>query len=101
MKLRILSQNTFRGRKAEDHRRIGSQILLEDQVVRPCSDARTRATGSTSEFAFILPKPANASNTRPHKRKAARPSHKTRAATAGRKTAAKPTRPRLTEEQKR
>ena len=62
---------------------------------------RTRAIGSTFQFTFILPKPANSGNTRPKKPKHTKPGRKTRAGTANHKSATKPAKPRLTEEQKR
>ena len=61
----------------------------------------TWAVGGTFEFTFILPKPANAGNTRPRKRRAAKPGRKARAGSASRKSTTKPTRPQLTEEEKR
>ena len=62
---------------------------------------RTRAIGSTFQFTFILPKPANSGNTRPKKPKHTKPGRKTRAGTANHESATKPAKPRLTEEQKR
>ena len=62
---------------------------------------RTRAIGSTFQFTFILPKPANSGDTRPKKPKHTKPGRKTRAGTANHKSATKPAKPRLTEEQKR
>ena len=62
---------------------------------------RTRAIGSTFQFTFILPKPANSGNTRPKKPKHTKPGRKTRAGTANHKSDTKPAKPRLTEEQKR
>ena len=61
----------------------------------------TRAIGGTFEFTFILPKPANSGNPRPKKPKHTKPRPKTRAGSANRKSAIKPAKPRLTEEQKR
>ena len=61
---------------------------------------RTRAIGSTFQFTFILPNPANTGNTRPKKPKHSKPGRKTRAGTANHKSATKPAKPRLTEEQK-
>ena len=62
---------------------------------------RTRAIGGTFEFTFVLPKPANAGNTRPHKRKATKLAPKTRADVAKSKPATKATRTTLTDEEKR
>ena len=61
----------------------------------------TWTIGGTFESTFILPKPANAGNTRPRKRRAAKPGRKARAGSASRKSTTKPTRPQLTEEEKR
>ena len=61
----------------------------------------TRAIGGTFQFAFILPKPANPGNTHPHKRRASEPGRQTQAGSVNRKSATKPTRPRLTDEQMR
>ena len=62
---------------------------------------RTRAIGSTFQFTFILPKPANSGNTRPKNRKAIKPRHKTHADSANRKTAAVAAGPHLAEKQTR
>ena len=61
----------------------------------------TWAIGGTFEFTFILPKLANAGNTRPRKPKPAKPGRKARKSSANRKPTTKPTRPQLTEEEKR
>ena len=50
---------------------------------------------------FIFAKPADLGNTRPQKRESTNPRSETRAASAKRRPTAKPTRPRLTEEEKR
>ena len=60
---------------------------------------RTRAIGSTFQFTFILPKPANSGNTRPKNRKAVKPRHKTHADSANCETAANAAGPRLAEKQ--
>ena len=62
---------------------------------------RTRAIGSTFQFTFILPKPANSGNTRPKKPKHTKPGRKTRAGTANCKTTANAAGPRLAEKQTR
>ena len=62
---------------------------------------RTRAIGSTFQFTFILPKPANSGKTRPEKPKATNSSSKTGTGTTKHKKATNPARPRLTQEQKR
>ena len=62
---------------------------------------RTRAIGSTFQFTFILPKPANSGNTRPKNRKAVKPRHKTHADSANCETAANAAGPRLAEKQTR
>ena len=66
---------------------------------RPKHCPDTRAIGSTFEFTFIFPKPANSGNTRPQMHKAAKPSRKALTAIAQRKTPAHVARPRLAENQ--
>ena len=62
---------------------------------------RTRAIGSTFQFTFILPKPANSGNTRLKNRKAVKSRHKTHADSANCETAANAAGPRLAEKQRR
>ena len=73
--------------------------MMPIAAVNVAHPRHTRAIGGTFEFTFILPKPANTGGGRPKPRKAVKPSRKTRADTANRKSATKPTRPRLTDEQ--
>ena len=68
---------------------------------RPSFSPHTRAMGGTFESTFVFAKPANLDNTRPQKRESTNPRSETRAASAKRRPTAKPTRPRLTEEEKR
>ena len=77
------------------------QLTYTHTVARPQPNPHTRAIGGTFELTFVLPKPANTGNTRPKKPKHTKPGRKTRAGTANHKSATKPAKPRLTEEQKR